>query len=300
MPQNRVASPFSPDHDDLYHRWRDAKWEHYPQSVDDLLVDITDPFSLTPGEKERILSLCAKANMALYRLALRDEKRDHTLILPAIMEQLGVKELDHNLGAGPDGLSSLSPGGAGYARFSDYVPYRKSPIGWHTDGYYHPSDRQIRALGIHCERPASHGGENDLWDPELAYIRLRDTDPEIIRTLMQRDIMTIPPRMEEGEEARPARPGPVFSIHPVDGRLHMRYTHRTISIRWRQDAAAVVNVLRELFDTPGPYRFRARLEVGWGLICNNVLHTRSAFQDEPGAEKRLLYRARYFDRIPVC
>ena len=36
------------------------------------------------------------------------------------------------------------------------------------------------------------------------------------------------------------------------------------------------------------------LQSGQGLICNNVLHTRSGFEtDSP----RLLYRARYFDRI---
>jgi len=33
-----------------------------------------------------------------------------------------------------------------------------------------------------------------------------------------------------------------------------------------------------------------------GVICNNVLHTRSAFRDDP-AHPRLLYRARYYDRI---
>jgi hypothetical protein len=42
------------------------------------------------------------------------------------------------------------------------------------------------------------------------------------------------------------------------------------------------------------------LQPGWGLICNNVLHSRSRFSDgvEPDpAQGRLLYRARYYDRI---
>jgi hypothetical protein len=34
-----------------------------------------------------------------------------------------------------------------------------------------------------------------------------------------------------------------------------------------------------------------------GLLCNNVLHTRDGFSDRPDAPQRLLYRARYFDRI---
>jgi hypothetical protein len=33
-----------------------------------------------------------------------------------------------------------------------------------------------------------------------------------------------------------------------------------------------------------------------GLLCNNVLHDRSAFSDDP-SRPRLLYRARYLDRI---
>jgi hypothetical protein len=33
-----------------------------------------------------------------------------------------------------------------------------------------------------------------------------------------------------------------------------------------------------------------------GLICNNVLHTRSAFSDSP-QHRRLLYRGRYYDRL---
>ena len=34
-----------------------------------------------------------------------------------------------------------------------------------------------------------------------------------------------------------------------------------------------------------------------GLLCNNVLHDRSAFTDDPTHPPRLLYRARYLDRI---
>jgi hypothetical protein len=33
-----------------------------------------------------------------------------------------------------------------------------------------------------------------------------------------------------------------------------------------------------------------------GVICNNVLHARTAFRDDP-SRPRLLYRARYYDRI---
>jgi hypothetical protein len=78
----------------------------------------------------------------------------------------------------------------------------------------------------------------------------------------------------------------------------MRYTARRRSIVWPADAAtqAAVGRLREILDSDSPYVFRLRLAAGQGLVCNNVLHDRSAFTDAPGAG-RLVYRARYLDRI---
>jgi hypothetical protein len=44
--------------------------------------------------------------------------------------------------------------------------------------------------------------------------------------------------------------------------------------------------------------FALRLAGGQGLVCNNVLHNRSAFNDAPAPGRgRLVYRARYFDRV---
>jgi hypothetical protein len=88
----------------------------------------------------------------------------------------------------------------------------------------------------------------------------------------------------------------VFSIRP-DGRLHMRYTDRSRNIAWRDDplSAEAVTCLKQVLQTPSPWHVTGRLEPGWGLISNNVLHTRTGFTD--GAKPRLLYRARYYDRI---
>jgi hypothetical protein len=40
------------------------------------------------------------------------------------------------------------------------------------------------------------------------------------------------------------------------------------------------------------------MQPGMGLLCNNVLHDRSAFTDD-ALNPRLLYRARYLDRIAL-
>jgi hypothetical protein len=82
------------------------------------------------------------------------------------------------------------------------------------------------------------------------------------------------------------------------GQLHMRYTDRSRSIEWRDDPLTreAVAALKQILHGDSPYRFTGTLQSGQGLISNNVLHTRSGFEDDD-AHPRILYRARYFDRI---
>jgi alpha-ketoglutarate-dependent taurine dioxygenase len=199
--------------------------------------------------------------------------------------------------ADDDGLTSLKVVVDDSPR-PGFIPYTNRPIKWHTDGYYNPAQRQIWGLQLHCVQSAASGGENALMDHEIAYLLMRDENPDFIRALMQPDAMTIPARVEEDGVARPDEAGPVFSVHPASGDLHMRYTARTRSIAWKQDATtlAAVAFLEKLLDSDLPYIYRARLEPGMGLICNNVLHDRAGFGNDD-THHRLLYRARYYDRI---
>lgn len=92
--------------------------------------------------------------------------------------------------------------------------------------------------------------------------------------------------------------GPVFSVDPTTGDLHMRYTARRRNVVWAKDEATTraTTFMRDLL--AGPYAFSHRLESGEGLICNNVLHTRSAFIDGTEANShRLMLRARYLQRV---
>jgi hypothetical protein len=108
--------------------------------------------------------------------------------------------------------------------------------------------------------------------------------------------MTIPPNIVDGDERRPVSVGPVFRSGER-GQLAMRYTDRKRNIQWRDDPAtlAAVAALREILTAADTPVLRLRLESGWGVICNNVLHTRTGFRD--AETPRLLYRARYYDRI---
>ena len=152
---------------------------------------------------------------------------------------------------------------------------------------------------LHCVSAACEGGVNALMDHERAYIALRDANPSWVRALMADDAMTIPARMGEAVVARAAQSGPVFSVD-IGGALHMRYTARTRSIEWKADVCTreAVAFLQELLASAVPYRFDVRLQPGMGIVGHNVLHDRSAFVDDP-RQPRLLYRARYLDRIPA-
>lgn len=289
-----IPAHFDLDNATAYAAWREAKLAAHPRRLEDLLVEVADPRRLTFAEREALLARCGVANMALYASTTgSDPDKD----IPRLLgRQLGLVNLDANRLADDDGISPLAVAPAGSR--TEFIPYTDRGIKWHTDGYYNTLDRQVRGLILHCVQSAASGGENRLMDHEIAYILMRDENPDYIRALMAPDAMTIPPRLEDGEVARAAQPGPVFSVYP-DGQLHMRYTARTVSIEWHDDPAtkgAVAALERLLADESGPHVFRGRLEPGMGLVCNNVLHDRAAFSDSE-THKRLLYRARYYDRI---
>lgn len=217
-------------------------------------------------------------------------------ILLSLGRQLGLNQLDRNWLADKEGVTSLTV--REDAKHNHYIPYTDRRIRWHTDGYYNPLHRQIGGLCLHCVSSAALGGENALLDHEIAYIKLRDENPEYIRALMAPDAMTIPARLDENGVARPDQSGPVFSVNPVTGNLHMRYTARTRSIQWKDNPITreAVDFLTDFLNSDSTYIFRGRLEAGMGLLSNNVLHDRAGFSDSADI-KRLLYRARYFERI---
>ncbi len=288
----RRPAHFDLDDDVAYLQWRERKLAGYPATLDDLRVEIADPARLSTGEREALLDRCARANMAIY--VTPPGRAVDAGRLRAIGAQLGLRTLDVNYLADDDGITPLAVTEGGTR--STYIPYTNRPIRWHTDGYYNPPARKIRAMVLHCVQRAQSGGENRLLDHELAYIALRDADPAHIAALMLPDAMTIPARSEEGEVARGDQTGPVFSVD-ADGYLHMRYTARTRSIAWKDDPAvdAATKALQQVLDSD-PRVLRVRQEPGMGIVCNNVLHDRAAFGDS-AMHRRLVLRARYYERI---
>ena len=289
------SGPFSLDDANAYRRWRERKLRDYPRAVDELIVEVRDPRNLTRAERTALSERCRRANMAVYAIASPADDKE---IPRAVGRQFGLAHLDANWLADDDGISSIEVNGRQPRK--EFIPYTDRPISWHTDGYYNTLERRVRSLILHCVRPAFEGGENALLDHELLYLLVRDEDPEHVRALSTSDVMTIPARCDEQGVARAEQSGPVFSVDPVSGRLHMRYTARTRSICWRADAAtrAAIACLESTLSS-SPFVLRTRLEAGMGLMCANVLHNRSGFVDAPQARRRM-YRARYHDELQFC
>ncbi len=290
-------NPFDLDQPQAYARWRAAKLALQPRCVDDLIVDVTDPRRLSADERAALLHTCAGSNMAVYRSPVVEEDKALPRLLGA---QLGLQRLDANWLADEDGISPIAVSRNPGAR-ADFIPYTDKPIRWHTDGYYHPQARRIEGMILHCVRAAGEGGVSGLADHDRVYIAMRDASPAWVRALMAPDAMTIPERTDEQGVARPAQSGPVFSVLTgSDGghALHMRYTARTRSIAWKDDAdtRGAVAFLEQLLSGDAPWIYRLRLQPGMGIVANNVPHERSAFTDDP-QRPRLLYRARYLDRV---
>jgi len=289
-------NPLDPDDNvSAYGRWREqrlAAYEaHNPIHCTEIRSDCGDGAAL-----QQIRSACGRFNFCLYRLA--QPSRGDKGFVRQLGLRLGLRRLDGNLCSDEDNISSIEVTHSG--RRTGYIPYTPKPLTWHTDGYYNKASQTIRAMVLHCVRPAASGGENLLLDHEIAYIQLRDENPDYIRAFCQADALTIPPNMEKGEEIRPAQSGPVFSVDPVNGHLHMRFSARTRNIEWKNDSltAEAVACMRQLLNENNPYVITYRMGAGEGIIANNVLHNRRGFEDgQAEAEKRLLYRARYYDRV---
>jgi hypothetical protein len=226
-----VSSPFNSDDDVLYQRWRDAKMKDYPSDLGDLIVEIDDPRKLSQREHDALLARCCKANMALY--AGKTGADPDPEIPLALGRRFGLRDINRNWLADETGLTSLTVRNEGIRQH--YIPYTDRAINWHTDGYYNTADQQIHALNPHVVRQAASGGENALMDHEIAYILLREKNPDYIRALMAPAAMTIPARIDEGGTVgRREEPGPVFDITP-SGDLRMRHTLRANNVIWADD-----------------------------------------------------------------
>lgn len=288
-------NPLNLDDEAAYQNWRELKLRAYENAEHKNVIDIEDD-RLKPAELDQVYKACSQYNYTIYRL--QNPNLGTKQFVREMGLSLGLERLDGNLCSDEDNISSIQVKTNG--RHTGYIPYTDKKLTWHTDGYYNTELKTIRAMVLHCVRPALSGGSNLMLDHEIAYIQLRDENPHYIGAFVQPDVLTIPPNIENGKEIRGAQSGPVFSLDPLSNTLHMRFSARTRNIEWKNDTQTTeaVDCMKGLLSDNNPYVITYRMQAGEGIIANNVLHNRTEFTDsEIEEQKRLLYRARYYDRV---
>ena len=274
-------------------RWCAARREAYAAGGAGRWIEIDDPCRLRETERAAIAAQCARFNLALYRFT---RARTDPGALDAFAGAMGLRRRDSTSGADRLGIAAIRV--AQSMRGPELIPFTSRALNWHTDGYYNPPERTVRAVVMHGAAPAASGGETTLLDPDLVCAAVHEQDPALIETLAHPRTMTIPEHEADGELIRPARTGPVFRFIGDSPRLHMRYTARTRSIAWRAGAATAraTAALEAAIASLTAYHVRVRFKAGEGVICNNVLHRRATFSDGDDS-RRLLLRIRSFDPV---
>ena len=254
-------------------------------------VDIVDPTTLNHQELAKLRERVAVANFAHYRCA---QAVNDTAVL-ALCHQVGLKNLHQSVVTA--GLTKIEVSPGSKAR---YIPYTNSELNWHTDGYYYPETYPVRAMLLHCVRPALEGGATELINHEIVYALLAQTNPDYVAALSQADVMTIPANSQAPDGPRQAQSGPVFWQDP--GRIYMRYTTRRHNIQWRQDPLSheAVEALAEILRQRTDLVFHRQLGPSEGVLSNNTPHRREPFQDSTERGRgRLFYRGRFHDNIHI-
>ncbi|MBL7002435.1 MAG: TauD/TfdA family dioxygenase [Gammaproteobacteria bacterium] len=277
-----------------YHSWMLNKQEQLSSAASIIKVAHLENVSLS--ELYLIEESMRKFNYAIYQV-------DNSLkfsadSLNAFAMQFGLTKLDSHLCSTEDKLTKLSDcqGDANAL----YIPYTNRAINWHTDGYYNLPDQQILSLILHCQQPASSGGENEFLDHEQVFIHLMNTEPDYISALIKDDVMTIPENRQQGLLHRPEVTTSIFQILNKNHDVLMRYSQRKKNISFKQDTLTqeAIACLNEFINSEAAPKITIKLKAGQGILANNVLHKRTAFKDKEGLE-RVYYRARYYERLKI-
>jgi len=280
-----------------YAAWRRRKLATTPCAGAAPVLKVGNLSQPTDKDKSAILKQISESNFAIYEAAHYSE--DETEVgneLNSFTDAFGLRIAEAHRSAGNNGVVALKVSMAEHQR--GFIPYSRKAMNWHTDGYYNSKSDRIRAFVLHCVRQADIGGQSQIIDNEIAYIRLRDERPEAVALLMDPAAMTIPESPEADGSVRPVSIGPVFFIE--DGKLIMRYTARTRSISWKDDATQkAAALLQELLESERDYLHTLTLQPGQGILNNNTLHNRTAFDPnaKTGTSQRMLYRIRFHNRL---
>ena len=289
-------SPYLLKNEDAYQVWRSGKLENRLQTTPLRVFTLNAQGLLADSQLTAVQQQVDAYNFIIFEVSDTDFGKQDFITLN---RQFGLQDLDINLGADADKVTALRVVGESDQR-AQYIPYTNRAMNWHTDGYYNPHARRINAFSLYCVNQSARGGGNFLFDHEMMYLLIRDQSPELLEALMHDDLMRIPANVQDNQVIRAEESGPVFSLQPISCALNMRFTSRPQHIVWKSDKCSqqALNLVREIL-MQGEAMIEMRLHAGQGIVCNNILHGREAFQDDPQQPARLVYRARYYDTIDL-
>ena len=306
-----------PGNEPVYQKWREKRLAAVSLRRQDHIIKIPSLGRVTDNQIREILDQCEQFNMAIYEEnepEIEKNLKAQAKIRSSLLEfckALGLAKSESHRSQGEDGVVAIKVHHDGVKNPADastkggYIPYSEKALSWHTDGYYNAPIHRIKAVILHCVRDAVVGGENEFFDHEIAYIRLRDADLNNIEALLNKDAMTIPENNDPRSTYRPPSVGPVFFLDEESGKLNMRYSARKRNIIWRDDKNT--QMARAMLDdilSNDPQIMHHKLKPGQGIVSNNILHNRTGFGVKAGKNEnsakvsnRLIYRIRYLDRI---
>jgi len=275
------SSPYLLENEAAYQQWRNHKLENRANTRPTQVFRLNSNGLLADSQLADVQQHVEAYNFLIFETPDANFGKQEFL---SLNRQFGLQDLDTNLGADADKVTALH-----VVRESDrraqYIPYTNRAMNWHTDGYYNPHVRRINAFALFCVNQSVRGGGNYLFDHEMMYLLIRDQSTELLEALMHDDLMRIPANVQDNQVVRAEESGPVFSLQPGV---------------WKNDKCSqrALNLVREIL-MQGEAMVEIRLHAGQGIICNNILHGRQAFQDGPEGPARLVYRARYHDAIDL-
>ena len=291
--------PFKLSHQSEFENWAEHKLSLYS---DDRLRAMLKPLeiaadgTITANQLSELKSRIEDYNFTLFSVSNPDCFNVDSI--KTISDKIGLKQLDAHLCANEDLISTITDTNhiSGDQRRT-YIPYSNKALSWHTDGYYNPFHQRVQAFLLYCQHAANSGGENSFIDPEIIYLLLRRESPAFIEALCEEDVMRIPENVQDQTCIRAETASSVFQVSSDYSHIDMRFSQRKRHIIWRDDALTrqALEYLNELLNSDSIWRINYRLQDGEGVISNNVLHCRSAYEDN--TEPRVYIRARYYNRI---
>ena len=270
-----------------YKLWADKKLQGFSNKLDDLIVEIDNPNSLSKSEKAMMHRIINQHNIVFFQINKGVDDVKSSIKMLASQVGLGNYEIDSK--SDSDGLTEIKIHD-NIKTDAEYIPYTDKQLKWHTDGYYNDDDNLILTWLLFCKNQSENGGLNKYMDHEIAYI-LFNENFDNIDDLMLNNAYRIPKNELNGREAID---NPIFSF--VENKLHMKFSMREKNIIWNDKSKEASKNLKNIINSSDKYHISHRLSEGQGVITNNVIHMRTSFTNLE-KKNRLLYRLRSKQRM---